>query len=172
MKNPNSVLAKVPQGNFSSRYADPNNPAASGSLISFVSGGHLVPNPESRGLLGGIVSVVGQAARGERQGSGWDQVKGTNGQGGNQQYDDTQNGNRYSRHYRGRSRRRYRNGSDRRIGPISTPIGLYKRLLKKVDSLPHSSSAIKNLNRKRKLKTQLIRLTERPIFDGCHHAFR
>ena len=39
MKNPDSVLAKVPQEKFSSRYADPNHAAASGSLISFVPGG-------------------------------------------------------------------------------------------------------------------------------------
>ena len=172
MNNPNSVLAKVPQGKFTSRYADPNNPAASGSLISLVSGGHLVPNPESRGLVGGIASVVGQAVRGERQGSGWDQVKGTNGQGYNQQYGNLQNGNRYSRHYRGRSRRRYRNGSDRRDGLISTPIGLYKKLLKKVDSLPCASPALKILTRKREQKAQLIRLIECPVFDGCQHAFR
>ena len=143
MNNPNSLLAKVPQEKFKSRYADPNNPAASGSLISFVSGGHLVPNPESRGLVGGIASVVGQAVRGERQGSGWDQVRGASGQGYNQQYDDPQNGNRYSRHYRGRSRRRDRNGPDRRTGPISAPIGLYKRLLKKVDSLLCLSPTLK-----------------------------
>ena len=167
MNNPNSVLAKVPQGKFTSRYADPNNPAASGSLISFVSGGHLVPNPESRGLVGGMVSVVGQAVRGERQGSGWDQAKGTYGQGNNQQYEDPQNGNRYSRHYRGTSRRRYRNGSDRRTGLISTPIGLYKKLLKKVKSLPCFFSALQILIRKREKKSRLIRLIERPLSDGC-----
>ena len=132
MKNPDSVLAKVPQEKFNSRYADPNHPAASGSLISFVSGGHLVPNPESRGLLGGIVSVVGQAVRGERQGSGWDKFKGTNGQGSNQQYNDLQYANQYSRNYRGRARRGRRNNDNRRDGLISTPVHVYKKLLKKV----------------------------------------
>lgn len=86
MKNPDGVLAKVPQEKFSSRYADPNHHAASRSLISFVSGGHLIPNPESRGLVGGIVSVIGQAVRGERQGSGWDRGMETNSQDTNQQY--------------------------------------------------------------------------------------
>jgi hypothetical protein len=73
MTNPDSLLASVPAEKFASRYADPNSAAASGSLIAFVSGGHLVPNPGSRGLVGGLVSVVGQAVRGERQGSGWDE---------------------------------------------------------------------------------------------------
>lgn len=132
MKNPGSVLANVPQEKFNSRYADPNHPAASGSLISFVSGGHLVPNPESRGLLGGIVSVVGQAVRGERQGSGWDKVKGTNGQGNNQPYNDLQYANQYSRNYRGMGRRGQRNNDNRRDGLISTPVNVYKKLLKKV----------------------------------------
>lgn len=69
MKNPDSVLAQVPKEKSNSRYADPNNPAASGSLISFVSGGRLIPGPSSPGLVGGIASVVGQAVRGEKQGS-------------------------------------------------------------------------------------------------------
>ena len=139
MKNPDSVLAKVPQEKFSSRYADPNHPAASGSLISFVSGGHLVPNPQSRGLVGGIVSVVGQAVRGERQGSGWDQVKGTNGQSSSQQCNDPQYANQYSRHYRGRGRRGRHNNFDPRGGLISTPISVYKKLLKVGPSLAFSS---------------------------------
>lgn len=108
MTNPNSVLAKVPQEQFNSRYADPNNPAARGSLISFVSGGHLVPNPESRGLIGGLFNVAGQAMRGEIQGSGWNRQ--ANGQ-QNYQYNngDPQYQNQYSRHYRGRRRRERRN---------------------------------------------------------------
>lgn len=65
------MLSNVPQEKFKSRYADPNSAASSGSLISFVSGGHLVPNPSSRGLVGGLISVAGQAMRGEKQGSGW-----------------------------------------------------------------------------------------------------
>ncbi|THZ93624.1 hypothetical protein D6C88_02654 [Aureobasidium pullulans] len=72
MQNPDSVLAQVPQGEFSSRYADPNHAAASGSLISFVSGGKLIPGPNSRGLIGGFASVIRQAARGEKQGSEWE----------------------------------------------------------------------------------------------------
>jgi len=74
IKNPNSVLANVPQEEFTSRYSDPKSPAARGSLISLVSGGKLVPNPQSRGLIGGLVSVTKQAIRGEQQGSGWQNV--------------------------------------------------------------------------------------------------
>lgn len=69
--NANTPLAQIPQPEFQSRYADPKTHAASGSLISFVSGGKLVPNPESRGLIGGLINVAGQAIRGEKQGSGW-----------------------------------------------------------------------------------------------------
>jgi hypothetical protein len=72
MKNPGSVLAQVPQGEFESRYADPKNHAASGSLIAFVSGGKLIPGPNSRGLIGGLISVASQAVRGEKQGSAWE----------------------------------------------------------------------------------------------------
>ncbi|KAI9817824.1 MAG: hypothetical protein M1827_000943 [Pycnora praestabilis] len=115
MTNPDSVLASVPQQRFQSRYADPNNPAARGSLIAFVSGGRLVPNPESRGLVGGITNVVGQAARGERQGSGWDKLKETNSANAQQ-----------SRKGKGS-----RNNSGTKAGLISTPAGVYKKLLKK-----------------------------------------
>ncbi len=127
-KNPESALANVPQEKFNSRYADPNHPAASGSLISFVSGGRLVPGPNSRGLVGGIASVVGQAVRGEHQGAEREQYK--NQTAGGQLYDDP-----YSRHYRGRSWRRARNDSDIRIGPISTPVSVYQKLMKKVSRL-------------------------------------
>lgn len=48
MKDPDSVLAKVPQKKCDFRYADLNYPAASGSFISFMSGGLLIPNPDSR----------------------------------------------------------------------------------------------------------------------------
>jgi hypothetical protein len=41
-------------------------------MIAFFSGGKLVPNPESKGLIGGLINVSMQAARGEKQGSGWD----------------------------------------------------------------------------------------------------
>lgn len=72
MKNPGSVLAQVPHGEFKSRYADPKNHAASGSLIAFVSGGKLIHGPNSRGLIGGLVSVNAQTVRGEKQGMEWE----------------------------------------------------------------------------------------------------
>jgi hypothetical protein len=80
MQNPDSVLAHVPQGEFNSRYADPNHAAASGSLISFVSGGKLIPGPNSKGLIGGLASVIGQAARGEKQGAEWERLAAQNAQ--------------------------------------------------------------------------------------------
>ena len=73
-ENPNSVLANVPQGEFTSRYSDPKSRAASRSVIAFVSGGKLVTNPESRGLIGGIFNVASQALRGEKQGLGWNRM--------------------------------------------------------------------------------------------------
>ena len=103
---------------------------------------HLVPNPESRGIVGGIVSMVGQAVRGERQGSGWDQVKGTNGQSSCQQCNDPQYANRYSRHYRGRGTRGRHNSFDPRDGLVSTPISVYKKHLKKVGPSLFSSSLL------------------------------
>lgn len=111
------MLANVPQANFQSRYADPNHPAASGSLISFVSGGKLVPSPNARGLIGGAASVIGQAVRGERQGSQWENTN---------TFSDSQYRNRYSRAYRGRQVGR---GG---IGLVSTPLRAYKKVLKKV----------------------------------------
>ncbi|KAI4799305.1 hypothetical protein E4T45_11499, partial [Aureobasidium sp. EXF-8846] len=80
MQNPDSVLAQVPQGDFNSRYADPNHAAASGSLISFVSGGKLIPGPNSKGLIGGLASVISQAARGEKQGAEWERLAAQNAQ--------------------------------------------------------------------------------------------
>ncbi|CAD0090650.1 unnamed protein product, partial [Aureobasidium mustum] len=106
MQNPDSVLAQVPQGEFNSRYADPNHAAASGSLISFVSGGKLIPGPNSRGLIGGLASVIGQAARGEKQGSEWERYAAENAQ-------------------RQQPPRRERKGI------IPTPIRTYKKLLAK-----------------------------------------
>jgi hypothetical protein len=116
--NPNSVLAQVPQQEFTSRYADPKNHAASGSLIAFVSGGHLVPEPHSRGLIGGVASVVGQAVRGEQQGQAWENLPANT----------LQNWNQYSRGYRGRRQR----SSEGRVGIVSTPVGLVKKVLKQV----------------------------------------
>ncbi|KAH0162659.1 hypothetical protein KCU67_g5855, partial [Aureobasidium melanogenum] len=106
MQNPDSVLAQVPQSEFNSRYADPNHAAASGSLISFVSGGKLIPGPNSRGLIGGLASVIGQAARGEKQGSEWERYAA----------EDTQ---------------RLRAPRHEKKGIISTPIRTYKKLLAK-----------------------------------------
>lgn len=110
MQNPDSVLAQVPQSEFNSRYADPNHAAASGSLISFVSGGKLIPGPNSRGLIGGLASVIGQAARGEKQGSEWERYAA----------EDTQ---------------RLRAPRHEKKGIISTPIRTYKKLLAKVSPL-------------------------------------
>jgi len=45
-ENPESSLAG-PQPQFRSRYADPNHPANSGSLISLITGGHINP-PKGR----------------------------------------------------------------------------------------------------------------------------
>lgn len=107
MQNPDSVLAQVPQGEFTSRYADPNHTAASGSLISFVSGGKLIPGPNSRGVIGGLASVIGQAARGEKQGSEWDRCAAENAQ-------------------------RQQGPRREKKGIVSTPIRTYKKLLAKV----------------------------------------
>lgn len=51
-KHPESFLAQGPPEKFRSRYADPNHPASSGNLISFISGGHI--NPPSLGSGGGF----------------------------------------------------------------------------------------------------------------------
>jgi hypothetical protein len=120
MKNPGSVLAQVPQGEFRSRYANPKNHATSGSLIAFVSGGKLIPGPNSRGLIGGLVSVAGQAIRGEKQESEWQmytpyavQRKGT------------PNDNRV------------------KIGVVATPVSVYRKLVKKVSALSPRGRNIK-----------------------------
>lgn len=109
MENPGSMLAQVPQEEFYSRYADPKNSAASGSLISFVSGGRLIPGPGSRGLVGGLMSVAGQAVRGETQGSEWEQYN-------------VQHSQRDTKTCQTR----------KKVGLISTPVSAYKKLLKKV----------------------------------------
>ena len=111
MKNPNSVLAQVPQGEFNSRYADPNHAAASGSLISFVSGGKLIPGPNSKGLIGGLASVIGQAARGEKQGAEWDRLA---------------------------AEQRQQTFRREKKGIIAGPIRTYKKLLAKVSSSFHN----------------------------------
>jgi len=113
MQNPNSVLAQVPQGEFNSRYADPNHAAASGSLISFVSGGKLIPGPNSKGLIGGLASVIGQAARGEKQGAEWDRLA---------------------------AEQRQQTFRREKKGIIAGPIRTYKKLLAKVSSSRYINS--------------------------------
>lgn len=131
-KNPDSALANVPQEKFKSRYADPNHPAASGSVIAFVSGGHLIPGPNSTGLITGMASVIGQAIRGERQGSSWEKYREQQRREAQQRSDEQSN--RYSSNYQGRDRKWEFGDTEIPIGPISTPIGVYKRMLKKVSS--------------------------------------
>ena len=175
MKNPNSVLANVPQGEFKSRYADPKSRAASGSVIAFVSGGHLVPNPESRGLIGGLFNVAGQAIRGEKQGSGWDRMndRGQEQQAAmryykqhqrenyqpdpnnphpNQQFGYGAYENVYSRDYKGRGY-----GRRKAVGPV----GAFKKLLRKASFL---LSGVKNCG--------LMQFLGCVVFDGCQYAER
>lgn len=47
--HPDGMLAQGPKPKFTSRYADPNHPAASGDLVALVTGGHA----SSRSLRGG-----------------------------------------------------------------------------------------------------------------------
>ncbi|KAM0425049.1 hypothetical protein ACHAPT_009608 [Fusarium lateritium] len=47
-KNAGSSLVQGPTPEFTSRYADPNHPASSGSFRSLVTGGHVNPPPMSR----------------------------------------------------------------------------------------------------------------------------
>jgi hypothetical protein len=44
-KNPTSTLSRLsgPSPKFTSRYADPSNPAGNGKILSLISGGHLNP---------------------------------------------------------------------------------------------------------------------------------
>lgn len=44
-KHPGSFLANGPREQFTSRYADPNHPATSGSFLSLVTGGYVNPPP-------------------------------------------------------------------------------------------------------------------------------
>lgn len=126
------MLANVPQAKFSSRYADPNNPAASGSLIAFVSGGHLVPGPNSRGLIGGLASAVKQKSQKGKAVEHYNpNAQGSSQYGGQQGYGYEED-NMYSRNYRGRRARRERRDM-RRGGPreriIPSPVGGAKKLL-------------------------------------------
>ena len=83
----------------------------------------MVPGPDSRGLIGGVASVISQAVRGTPQGSERDTTNAQHANGS--QYADP-----YSRDYRGRGRRRGRGGE--RVGLVSTPVGAAKKLLKQV----------------------------------------
>ncbi|KAI0130458.1 hypothetical protein BJ170DRAFT_315774 [Xylariales sp. AK1849] len=66
-KNPDSLLANQTQKpEFSSRYADPNHPANSGSLIALVTGGYVNPPP----LGGGYLNDQSGAGFGGRRGGG------------------------------------------------------------------------------------------------------
>ncbi|KAH8801740.1 hypothetical protein F5884DRAFT_684961 [Xylogone sp. PMI_703] len=93
-ENPNSVLTSGGKPAFASRYADPNHPASSGSLVALLTGGHVDPRARrddrrmrradgrgerrSGGLVRGLVSEVmnaksggsssGYAAQGPRKG--------------------------------------------------------------------------------------------------------
>lgn len=124
MASPNTPLAQVPQPEFKSRYADPKNAAASGSLISFVSGGKLVPGPGSRGLIGGVASVIGQAVRGEKQGAEWQRAARDYEYA--ERYYPGMQAQMYTSRYAGRGWR-YKRG---RPGLISTPVGAVKKVLK------------------------------------------
>ncbi|KAF7556456.1 hypothetical protein G7Z17_g1448 [Cylindrodendrum hubeiense] len=53
-KHPDSMLAQGPQPTFTSRYADPNHPASSGSFRSLITGGRINPPPMTRYGFGGI----------------------------------------------------------------------------------------------------------------------
>ncbi|KAK7421576.1 hypothetical protein QQX98_002043 [Neonectria punicea] len=53
-KHPDSTLSQVPQPTFTSRYADPNHPASSGSFRSLVTGGRINPPPMTRSHFGGL----------------------------------------------------------------------------------------------------------------------
>lgn len=53
-ENPDSKLAHTVNPTFKSRYADPNNPASSGNLISLVTGGLVNPPSLGGGSSGGL----------------------------------------------------------------------------------------------------------------------
>ncbi|KAJ9410548.1 hypothetical protein DTO045G8_1454 [Paecilomyces variotii] len=52
-KNPDNMLAQGPKPTFTSRYADPNHPANSGSIVSLLTGGYINPPSLGGGGLGG-----------------------------------------------------------------------------------------------------------------------
>jgi hypothetical protein len=121
------MLANVPQAKFSSRYADPNSAASSGSLVAFISGGHLVPAPNSRGIIGSLASAVkNKSAKTDQQGSN-DLQSGSQGYG-------TQEDNQYSRNYRGGRRGRRGREPGQKSGGLV--IGGVKKLLNQVCFVP------------------------------------
>ncbi|KAJ9209379.1 hypothetical protein DTO166G4_9008 [Paecilomyces variotii] len=65
-KNPDNTLAQGPKPTFTSRYADPNHPANSGSIVSLLTGGYI--NPPSLGGGGG--RGLGGSGRGGGLGGG------------------------------------------------------------------------------------------------------
>lgn len=86
-----------------------------------------MPGPESRGLIGGLYSVLDQAVRGVPQGTG----KGKEYY--DKEYGQQSSKNPYSKNYKeGWEEGGSYTASGVPIGPISTPIGLYKKYLKQV----------------------------------------
>jgi hypothetical protein len=120
-QNPGSALAKTPKPSFTSRYADPNHPANSGSLISLVTGGYINP-PRRKGVLG-LGGLRGSL------GGGYDSRHGRDYSGGN--------GESYGRGFGAgegrRGLRRGRGGGMEGGLPALNPIkGVKKLLTKKV----------------------------------------
>ncbi|KAH6884198.1 hypothetical protein B0T10DRAFT_518246 [Thelonectria olida] len=67
-KHPDSVLNQGPQPTFTSRYADPNHPAASGSFRSLITGGFIKP-PSMTLPQGGLIGRnLGQGRQGSLAG--------------------------------------------------------------------------------------------------------
>ncbi|KAJ9350712.1 hypothetical protein C8Q69DRAFT_439193 [Paecilomyces variotii] len=71
-KNPGNTLAQGPKPTFTSRYADPNHPANSGSIVSLLTGGYI--NPPSLGGGGG--RGLGGSGQGGGLGGGGGRVSG------------------------------------------------------------------------------------------------
>jgi hypothetical protein len=70
--NPDSKLANTVHTEFKSKYADPNHPASSGNIVSFVTGGRI--NPPGFGF-GGLGALGGLGGRGYRPGYGMNPVE-------------------------------------------------------------------------------------------------
>ncbi|OCK86330.1 hypothetical protein K432DRAFT_421081 [Lepidopterella palustris CBS 459.81] len=96
-ENPDSKLTMQPPPKFASRYADPNHPANSGSLVALISGGH-IQGPHSQrqqgggrrngggplGLVGSIVGAVANRGGGDQHGNQYDAQQGRGQYGGQQ----------------------------------------------------------------------------------------